>query len=200
MRIFSRAALIVTISTIYCLLALPSFAQVRKEESLVYSKIVDRVADETPKKVTVVISGKTTALSNTLLGTNAKAIASLVPAATNSVISDFLSVGERQDEILISDSSSRSQKMLRVLSSTQYENIFSKSLEPDERWRRFKQKFPKSLGLITFSRVGLDLANKQALVLMFTSSGGRFEAGTLVLLIQKHGHWEISNQANVWIT
>ena len=200
MRILSRSAITGIISIICCILALPSFAQVRKVESLVYSEIVDRMWEEMPKKVPIVVSGKTTALSYTLLGTNAKEIANLVPAATESVIFDFLGVGERQDEILISDLSPRSQKKLIVLSPTRYDKIFSSSVEPKERWRSFERQFPESLGLITFSRVGLDFANKQALVLMVTSSGGRFEAGTLVLLTQEGGRWKISSQADVWIT
>lgn len=200
MKILSRSALTGIIWAIYCILALPSFAQVRKVESLVYSEIVDRMWDEMPKKVPIVVSGKTTALSYTLLGTNAKEIAKLVPAATESVIFDFLGVGERQDEILISDLYPRSTKKLIVLSPMRYRKIFSSSVELDERWRNFERQFPKSLGLITFSRVGLDFANKQALVLMVTSSGGRFEAGTLVLLIRKHGGWKISDRTDVWIT
>jgi hypothetical protein len=178
----------------------PASAQIRTEEISVYVGLIDELLKENSDNSNPIILTTTRSLSQSLLTVKTKKISKLLPAATTSVISDFLDVGEKVQHFKIPRTVTSPSKRLFTLSEKSYLQLFDESIKLQERWKNFKRQFPKSQSLITFSRVGIDKEKKQALVLLSTSSSGQYGAGDLFLLSKESGHWKILQQVNIWIT
>jgi hypothetical protein len=68
-------------------------------------------------------------------------------------------------------------------------------------WRAFYQRFPRSQGLVTFSRVGFNAARTQAVVLVTRGCGGLCGMGNVVLLDRDPaGRWRVVRSDMLWIS
>lgn len=84
-----------------------------------------------------------------------------------------------------------------ILSGAESEQIYR------DGWEAYKDKYPNSYRIISFSRIGFDSEFSQALVLKVygtpTETGG-FSEGTFLLFQKKHGAWILIQELMAWIT
>jgi hypothetical protein len=66
-------------------------------------------------------------------------------------------------------------------------------------WKRFAEKYPGAPGIITVSRVGFNAQRTQALLLLGQGCGTRCGRGLYVLLVKKHGTWEIAQEELLYV-
>jgi hypothetical protein len=67
-------------------------------------------------------------------------------------------------------------------------------------WDKFYRQFPNSLGIISFSRAGLNSKGDQALVYMARGCGGSCGSGNYLLLVKKNGEWIVQQKFMVWVS
>jgi hypothetical protein len=199
MRKFSMLFVLCTFAMVLSIVA-PASAQIRSDETKVYAVLINQLSKENLPNSTEVVLTKTIPLSKGMLISKADEISKFMPTATKSVISDFLSISEKEMHFDIPKPNSQSSRRVISLSEKDFVTLFKESNKLHESWNRFFHQYPKSNGLITFSRVGFDKESKQALVLLTTLSDGKFESGDLFLLLKKNGLWKISERVNIWIT
>ena len=73
--------------------------------------------------------------------------------------------------------------------------------EPMRFWRAFYRRFPGSVGLVTFSRVGFNAARTQAVVSVTRMCGGLCGTGEVVLLDRDPaGRWRVVRSDMLWIS
>ena len=77
-----------------------------------------------------------------------------------------------------------------LIDAKEAESFFKKG----RGWGPFYKKYPKSPGLLAFSRVGLNQEGNQALVYVNLSCGSLCGEGTWILLEKKAGGWAVRNQ------
>jgi hypothetical protein len=68
------------------------------------------------------------------------------------------------------------------------------------KWRKFYQRYPDSLGVRAFSRVGFDKRGRQALLFVEERTGGKSGVGNFFLLVRKNNTWDIKYKLNGWIS
>jgi len=66
--------------------------------------------------------------------------------------------------------------------------------------KSFKELFPGSGGIISFSRVGFDSTLREAIVATAFVCGGLCGSGNRYVLRKKRGRWEVVNKWNVWVS
>lgn len=69
-----------------------------------------------------------------------------------------------------------------------------------ECWNRFYKKYPKSHGIIGFSRVGFNSKKTQALVYAANQSNFVGGSGRFFVLSKQTGHWEVREEVVVWLS
>jgi len=86
-----------------------------------------------------------------------------------------------------------------LLSSKENEEIFS---QPglQEMWQRFYQRYPKSPGLLTLSRVGFNYTRNQALVYVACSCGSLCGVGEYYFLVKTDGVWKFEMARQLWVS
>lgn len=68
-------------------------------------------------------------------------------------------------------------------------------------WKSFREKYPKAVGITTFSRVGFNADRTQALVYRGYQCGGLCGGGDYYLLSRKNGAWAIDGHVGPsWIS
>lgn len=67
-------------------------------------------------------------------------------------------------------------------------------------WERFYKKYPKSFGLMYFSKVGFNDRHDQAFVYVGRSCGGLCGAGKYVLLNKVNGEWVVTDEQGLWVS
>ncbi len=67
-------------------------------------------------------------------------------------------------------------------------------------WDEFYRKYEGAQGLASLSRVGFNSNKSQALVYLGNQSGLTLGQGRFILLIKKHGIWEIRDKMKAWIS
>lgn len=67
-----------------------------------------------------------------------------------------------------------------------------------DKWQSFREKYPKAIGIITFSRVGGN-DGKQALVYVSTECEGLCGEGNFYLLEYSNKGWKIVGKSMTWI-
>jgi hypothetical protein len=73
--------------------------------------------------------------------------------------------------------------------------------EPTLFWRTFYRRFPRAVGLVTFSRVGFNAARTQAVVSETRGCGGLCGTGNIVLLDRDpSGRWRVARSAMLWVS
>ena len=83
------------------------------------------------------------------------------------------------------------------LSDVEIEQIYQ------DGWEAYKDKYPNSYRIMSFSRIGFDSRFSQALVLKVYSAPteeGGFSEGTFLLFQKKHGVWTLIQELMAWIT
>jgi hypothetical protein len=66
-------------------------------------------------------------------------------------------------------------------------------------WELFYQKYPKSQGLISLSRVGFDAGRTQALVYFGNPTSATSGKGGYLLLEKRAGTWTIKRDIWMWV-
>jgi hypothetical protein len=86
-----------------------------------------------------------------------------------------------------------------LISDAEIESIFKGGV--GDGWKRFNEKYPKSNGISTFSRVGFNADKTQALVYRGNRCEGLCGSGLYYLLSKKNGVWTITgNVGPSWIS
>jgi hypothetical protein len=70
----------------------------------------------------------------------------------------------------------------------------------DNEWTTFYRLFPKSNGIINFSRAGFNSRHNQAVLYITHTRGGLDGVGLYILLHKLKGKWRIQQKAIVWIS
>jgi hypothetical protein len=65
-------------------------------------------------------------------------------------------------------------------------------------WRKFSQRFPKVLGVATFTRIGYSEDGTQALVLIDFSCGAMCGEGNIVMLRKADSVWRVVLKRRTW--
>jgi hypothetical protein len=71
-------------------------------------------------------------------------------------------------------------------------------LASENHWKAFYQKYPKSQGATTFSRVGFNKGKTKAIVYFGIGTNWRGGKGYLVTLEKRSGVWEIFDEQMIW--
>ena len=69
-----------------------------------------------------------------------------------------------------------------------------------DSWSQFYDKFPKSTGLINFSRVGFNQDRSKALFYRGESGGALAGAGIFFYLEKSNGRWRLVADSQMWIS
>lgn len=72
--------------------------------------------------------------------------------------------------------------------------------ESGSGWRGFYAKYPKSTGLLFFSRIGFNPQYNQAFLYAGKSCGGLCGFGSYFLLAKQEGKWIIERQQGLWVS
>jgi hypothetical protein len=73
-----------------------------------------------------------------------------------------------------------------------------KLLHRKDGWDAFHQKYPRSFGLVSISRPGINHQRDRALLYIGESCGPVCAGGELVLLSKADGKWKVINTASIW--
>ncbi|MFZ6800703.1 hypothetical protein [Undibacterium sp. Di24W] len=200
MRKISQLLLSCTILFFTCVVPSNANAQIRREEVEAYAALLNHLSIEYASQASIIIRSKTTDLSPHILSNSVSEIKRLLPEATEYVITDLLHADKQQSNFEIPVRFVRSELKFAMLSQQTYFDIFSESRTLEESWKLFYSRYPKTTGLFSFSRAGIDLEKKQVLFTYARSAGGRAGSGYLVLMQQKWWRWEVARIANIWIS
>ncbi len=87
-----------------------------------------------------------------------------------------------------------------LVSDEEIEDYFKQSVGGG--WKAFYQKYPNSGGFVTFSRVGFNADQTQALVYQSHHCGGTWGGGSYLLLTKKNGAWMIERSVGpaAWVS
>jgi hypothetical protein len=69
-----------------------------------------------------------------------------------------------------------------------------------DRWKVFYERYPRSAGYNSFSRIGFDKARQQALVYFVNWCGSHCGTGTYLLLEKKQNVWAVKESGGMWIS
>lgn len=86
-----------------------------------------------------------------------------------------------------------------LISDEEFQSFFKGNA--NDGWKRFYEKYPKSGGIVTFSRVGFNADKTQALVYRGHRCGALCGEGLYYLLSKKNGAWVLDgNVGPSWIS
>lgn len=83
-----------------------------------------------------------------------------------------------------------------LISSEDTEEIFKDS----DGWNNFYEKYPKSQGITTFSRVGFNADRTEALLYVSTQRGWLNAEGQYVQLSKKNDRWITKEKLELWLS
>ncbi len=187
-----------TILFFFCIV--PTKAQIRREEVEAYSALLNHLSIEYASQASIIIRSKTTALSPHIPSDSVSEIKKRIPEATESVITDLLHADKQPSNFEIPRRFVRSELKFAMLPQQTYFDIFSDSRTLEESWKLFYGMYPKTTGLFSFTRAGIDLNKKQALFMYSSASGRNAGIGFLVLMQQKWWRWEVVKIENIWVS
>jgi hypothetical protein len=67
-------------------------------------------------------------------------------------------------------------------------------------WGKFYQKYPKSQGIMSLSRVGFNHDRDRALVYVGNQSGGKTGMGFYVFMVKQDGGWQVTGRTAAWVS
>jgi hypothetical protein len=88
----------------------------------------------------------------------------------------------------------------RVFITDEEVDSYFKSPQKKDGWESFYKKYPKSGGMLSFSRVGFNAKRDQALVYSANSCGWLCGAGFYNLFQKKDGKWVLALSYMAWIS
>jgi hypothetical protein len=118
----------------------------------------------------------------------------MLPMVENSTIDDYLGKNKTIGTLFLSDIG-----FDYVLIGHEAAGHFFES-NVGRGWTEFYEKYPKSNGLIYFSKIGLNNQRDQALVYAGRSCGGLCGSGDYVLLKKQQDKWVIEQKVMLWIS
>jgi hypothetical protein len=84
-----------------------------------------------------------------------------------------------------------------LLTEEDNEKIFSRG---GDVWKKFYKKYPDANGIITFSRVGMNVWRTEALVYVSKGCGWLCGEGGFIHLQKDNGKWVIKREINLWVS
>lgn len=111
------------------------------------------------------------------------------------IINDYRSKNE--NDLKLKDNFSVQNKVL-FLSEKEESQFFRKVQE--NGWVKFHKKYPKAKGIVSFSRIGFNQENTQALVSVSFGCGFLCGEGNFILLQKENGKWTIQNKIGLWVS
>lgn len=90
-----------------------------------------------------------------------------------------------------------------LISDKQLAEVFTNTNEYDkslEQWNAFYKLYPDSAGYNSFSRVGYDNAQQQALVYFVNWCGQLCGTGSYVLVVKQPDGWTVKESGGMWIS
>jgi hypothetical protein len=114
-----------------------------------------------------------------------------------------------QDDILINFKNENKQKKVfekqfnlcsnyYLLKESEYENIF-KNDKNNDGWKKYRQMYPDSSGIINFSKIGFNNSKNQALVFFSTSFDYDGGIGSYYMLEKENNIWKINQKEMAFI-
>ncbi len=120
-----------------------------------------------------------------------------VRGVENETVKDFTEKNKRKSYQLQKNLFEKSSKII-LISDLEVSRIFEK--ECTKGWDKFYEKFPKSQGITTVSRVGFNKNKTKALVYSGTQSLCLDGSGFFVILEKKNHEWIILKREMMWIS
>ena len=176
------------------------FVDERLEENAIYRTIIrEQVVDKTTTFVTIEAMA-----TNCPIYENGLGITPPLPADIFSELRDSLSISKETTDSYLAKNQSPSEILLgdiginyRLVSAEEIKGYFD---ERGKGWEGFYKKYPKSSGLIFFSRVGFNAQHNEAFVYFGHSCGGLCGSGGYVSLKKLGAGWVIQKSEGVWVS
>jgi hypothetical protein len=118
------------------------------------------------------------------------------PSILKEVIPDFKAKNEGSHQLRDLFGTAMTHKLI---SAKDLRSIFGPAQGPDA-WKVFYESYPRSYGLLVFSRVGFDVEMKRALVYVQRRCGDLCGYGDLVLLSNDNGEWKPKTKLRLWVS
>ncbi|MFZ1702356.1 MAG: hypothetical protein WBO10_06160 [Pyrinomonadaceae bacterium] len=112
------------------------------------------------------------------------------------IADDFISKNSRKQYEILKKQFPIGDKII-LINQSETGEIFS---DREKGWKFFYQKYPKSQGITTISRVGFNKERTKALVYMGTQSDWLAGAGYLIILQKDANEWKIVDKRMTWIS
>jgi len=122
----------------------------------------------------------------------ASSLQSKAPALKRTTVDAFREVNARQTTF---KRSFHTVIDYELVDSTQIESIFKNG-----SWPAYYKRFPGSLGIVEFSRVGFSADGMQALFYESHSCGGLCGGGNYVVMDRRDGRWVIEKEIEMWMS
>ncbi|HEY4373623.1 MAG TPA: hypothetical protein VGN52_16955 [Burkholderiales bacterium] len=120
----------------------------------------------------------------------------VLPAASRLVCADFLRVARQSARLYIPRKSMRPDIRYEYFSAERQRAVFE---TPPYGWTHFHREYPGINGLRSFSRVGIDRLDGQALLVSHYGCGMTCGIGELTLM-RRHGNgWRVAAAETLWL-
>ena len=166
----------------------PSSISVIDEEYAVYSAIL---TDRRYNNEVIVINNYT---SHGLIADADNLISERIDILTKDTIADYQFKNE--DNKKLENNFSLGSKVV-FLSEKEHTRLFCRGLNG---WAEFYKKHPKAKGIISFSRIGFNQTQTQALVSISFGCGGQCGNGKFIVLQKEKGKWNTKRDIGLWVS
>lgn len=176
------------------------FAQ-SSEEYKVYNAVIsemfagDKVSFDTEAAVKILLINESLTQNFDAGSENWDEVKHRLPNLSDETVNDYKSKLKSRHKL---KSSFEAKLKYQMLSDKEILGFFDGEL--GEGWRKFYKAYPDSGGYISFSRVGFNDANTQALVYFQHSCGSLCATGFYILLDKPDKKWEVRSKGMMWIS
>lgn len=172
----------------------------RSEENAIYGTIIrEQFVDKTTTFVTIEAMSTNCPIYENGLGRTPP-----LPADIFSELRDSMSISKETTDSYLAKNQSPSEILLgdigvnyRLVPAEEIKGYFD---ERGKGWEEFYKKYPKSSGLIFFSRVGFNAQHNEAFVYVGHTCGGLCGSGGYVSLKKLGAGWAIQKSEGVWVS
>jgi hypothetical protein len=177
-----------------------AFAEtVESTEVEVYAAYINQYAKGIHANKSLVIESSSELLDNALFEDPVSDIKTLIPEASETVISDFLRLGSSSASLDFPRRLVLAQIKFSIADAKTIRKIFEND-SLAKAWKQYYSAYPSATGLIRFSRVGIDVEKKQALLYKSLWCGTHCGDGALIFMQQQRGHWKIVRSVQLWVS
>ena len=106
-------------------------------------------------------------------------------------VADYVLKNEKHGELFLKDLGIRNDLISREEASQLFEN---------GGWQAFYKRYPGSLGLVSFSKVGFNSTHDQAFVYVGSSCQLLCGDGNYILLNKEDGRWTVKVVQEIWVS